>query len=88
MYLATAPVGEINFSASVFPTDSMAREVDGWPDGKFQIAPATVRVGESTLFVAAARPPGTLKNMEIAIGFLRRAAPAAADQEPSDAAEF
>ena len=81
VYLATAPVGEINFSASVFPTDSMAREVDGWPDGKFPVGPSTVRVGERTLLVAASRPPGTLKSMEVGIGFLRPAAPAAGPTE-------
>lgn len=72
VYLVTGTFDEQTFSGSVFPADVMAPEVNGWPNGPFELGRAKVAVGTTTIAVAAARPPGTLKEA-ISLGFPRHA---------------
>lgn len=72
LYLAPNSITAHQFSSSILPVDSgLDSEIEGWNEGNvFQIAVTPLMIGQRTICVATACPPGKLRT-DVSIGLPR-----------------
>jgi hypothetical protein len=71
LYLAPESFTVDQFSPSLIPTNSLASQIEGWPDGnQFHVMVSLLKLGQQTICVATACPPGKLPpDSDVSVGF-------------------
>ncbi|OHB83609.1 MAG: hypothetical protein A2Z38_05325 [Planctomycetes bacterium RBG_19FT_COMBO_48_8] len=71
LYLAAESFTKDQFPPSVVPTNSLASEIEGWPDGnQFHVMVSLLKLGQRTICLATSCPPGRLRlGSDVSVGF-------------------